>query len=160
MKFFLVACAIIAAVSITKFKSKYQLLTSSIVKVSAQEWKPHTVDELLGFRKVCVEKTKLSAEDVEKLKTFTYTETMKPYLGCFARETGIWEEGTGFNVDRAVQQYKFDLAEDKVRGILTKCISDNKKEGAKAFDYIVPVQKCLEASEIGDKLKAALSKKQ
>uniref|UniRef100_T1H311 Uncharacterized protein n=1 Tax=Megaselia scalaris TaxID=36166 RepID=T1H311_MEGSC len=61
---------------------------------------------------------------------------------------------------RAVQQYKFDLPEDKAKTILTKCIADNKKEGASPFDYIVPVQKCLEASEIGDKLKAALSKKQ
>lgn len=129
-------------------------------KVSAQEWKPHTVDELLGFRKVCIEKTKLAAEDVENLKTFTYTESMKPYLGCFARETGIWEEKTGFNVNRAVQQYKFDLPEDKVREILTKCISENKKEGASPFDYIVPVQKCLESSDIGTKLKAALTKKQ
>ncbi|KAL5285378.1 Obp99c.2 family protein [Megaselia abdita] len=141
MKYLIIACAVIAA-------------------VSAQEWKVHTDDELLNVRKVCIEKTKLGAEDVEKLKTFTYTETMKPYLGCFARETGIWEEATGFNIDRAVQQYKFDLAEDKVREILTKCINDNKKEGAKAFDYIVPVQQCLETSEIGAKLKAALSKKQ
>ncbi|KAL5285377.1 Obp99c.2 family protein [Megaselia abdita] len=141
MKYFFIACAIIAA-------------------VSAQDWKVHSDEELLAIRKLCIEKTKLPAEDVEKLKTYTYTETMKPYLGCFARETGIWEEATGFNVDRAVKQYKFDLAEDKVREILTKCINDNKKEGAKAFDYIVPVNKCLQASEIGDKLKAALIKKQ
>lgn len=85
---------------------------------------------------------------------------MKPYLGCVARKTGVWDDATGFNLDRAVQQYKFDIPEDKVREILTKCISDNKKEGATSFDILIPVKKCLGSSEIGDKLKAHLTKNQ
>lgn len=98
----------------------------------------------------------MSTEDIENLKTSTYTDTMKPYIECFATVSGIWEDGSGFNIDRAVQQYKFDLPEDKVKEVLIKCIDENRKEGVSPFEYIIPVQKCIESSEIGEKIKEAI----
>lgn len=121
--------------------------------MSAQEWKPKTAEELQVIRKTCIEKTKLAPEQVENLKKFVYNDSMKDYMLCFAKEVGIWEAAKGFDTKRAVKQYKFDLPEDQVQGILTKCIQEHQKEGD-ASKYIVPVQNCMMSSAIGDKLKA------
>ncbi|KAL5285375.1 Obp99c.2 family protein [Megaselia abdita] len=134
MKLFLIACALLAA-------------------VSAQEWKPRTPEELQAIRKTCIEKTKLAPEQVENLKKFVYTEPMKDYMLCFAKEIGIWETGKGFDTKRAVKQYKFDLPEEQVQAIFTKCLQDHQKEGD-ASKYIIPVQNCMMSSAIGDKIKA------
>lgn len=78
---------------------------------------------------------------------------MKDYMVCFAKEVGILEPGKGFDTKRAVKQYKFDLPEEQVQGIFTKCLQDHLKEGD-ASKYIIPLQNCMMSSAIGDKLKA------
>lgn len=77
---------------------------------------------------------------------------MKDYMVCFAKEIGILEGGK-FDTKRAVKQYKFDLPEEQVQGIFTKCLQDHQKEGD-ASKYIIPLQNCMMSSAIGDKLKA------
>lgn len=98
--------------------------------------------------------------DIAQLKTSTYTERMKGYIACFAREAGIWDDEKGFDLERAVQQYKFDLPENRVRQIFVECIHQNQKAKVKPFDCITPIQKCVEITEIGSSFKAALIKAQ
>lgn len=123
-------------------------------QVSADEWEVRDAFELHAIRKRCVDKSRLPAELKPNLKKFVYTEPMKDYLACVARDIGI-VEADKFYIERAVKQYKLDLPEEQVKEIVTKCFKESQKEGDVA-QYIVPFHKCMISSAFGDNLKSKM----
>lgn len=78
---------------------------------------------------------------------------MRQYFKCVFENTGPWNiKDQTFQIDTAVEHYKFDLEEAEVRKIFEGCL---KLKTGELLDWIVPFHTCLAGSKIGDKAKTA-----
>lgn len=97
----------------------------------------------------------LDAAHIEQVVSYTYTddEPMRQYFKCVFENTGLWDpKKEQFEIDVAVDHYKFDLDEAEVREVFMDCL---KLKTANFLEWIVPFHKCLAASKVGDKAKKA-----
>lgn len=97
----------------------------------------------------------LDDEHVQRVVTYNYTddEPMRNYFKCVFDNTGLWNPFKNtFNVDVAVENYKFDLDIAEVKQIFDTCLN---YKTVNLLEWIVPFHKCLAASKVGEKAKLA-----
>ncbi|XP_075149057.1 odorant-binding protein 22-like [Haematobia irritans] len=130
--------------------------------VYADDWAPKTADEIKTIRAACLTEHPLTEEQMNHMKNFDFPneEAVRKYLMCTSEKMDVFCPHEGYHADRIAKQFKMDMSEEDVKKLAEDCISNNPK-GDKANDvHVYDVHKCLMDSEVGNKVKAYIKKRQ
>ncbi|XP_073818103.1 general odorant-binding protein 99a-like [Musca autumnalis] len=141
---------------------KLFLALLAIVACVSAEWQPKTADEIKTIRAACLQEVPLTEEQMNQMKSFKFPneEAVRKYLMCTSVKMDIFCTHMGWHADRIAKQFKMDMEEGDVQKLAEDCLSKHPK-GDKANDvYVYEVHSCLMDSEVGQKVKAYVKKRQ
>ncbi|KAG4068786.1 hypothetical protein HA402_002477 [Bradysia odoriphaga] len=104
-----------------------------VAAVSADEWTPKALPDLLAARKECVSKLSVPSETLEQYKTWNFPddELTRSYVTCIFKEFGLFCDHEGFHTDRLITQFQTAHGVDikpKIDECVTKTDADTTNE--------------------------------
>lgn len=93
----------------------------------AKEWHIQTQENLVSYRPECASSLSISDEAVAEYKKWNFPDDEKTrcYIRCIFNKMGLFEDATGFYVDRLVKQLGQNREEAEVRTEVLKCADKN-----------------------------------
>lgn len=104
----------------------------------AKEWKIQTQENLVSYRPECASSLSIPDNVVNEYKKWNFPDDEKTrcYIRCIFEKMGLFEEATGFNVDRLVKQLGQGRNETQIRPEVEKCADKNPaKDNACVWAY-------------------------
>lgn len=137
-------------------------LLAIVACVSADDWTPKTADEIKTIRAACLEEVPLTEEQMNHMKSFDFPneEAVRKYLMCTSVKMDIFCTHQGWHPDRIAKQFKMDMEESDVKKLADDCVAKYPKTDKENDVHVYEVHKCLMDSEVGQKVKTYIKKRQ
>jgi len=94
---------------------------------SIKDWRIQTQENIATYRPECASSLNISENLVNEYKKWNFPndEKTRCYIRCIFKKMGLFDDTTGFNIDRLVKQLGQNRNESEVRPEVVKCADKN-----------------------------------